>query len=412
MNEASVKKYLRDVEYFTKKLEDDPKSRLFMPLAFAYLKLGKYDEAIDICSKGLDNHPEYHAAKTILANAFLEKGMIEEAKNLLYDIVEVSPDNYRANKMLGDILRNNGDLIGAAVYYRNALAIAPEDFELRVLIDELTESSNIKPFDMPSDIANLEEKLHDVEKSPADADLLDLKNELNQVETPIVLEDEIVAETSKKEVVVEIPDEGMSHGDTQLISSENMVIDKFDNTEKEKVEQAIEDDIKLDLNDIDFDFDNIVEEAKKKDDLKAETFETISGEIDGVADSTSVDETLQIGEMFDKDFDLSSLDISNSKSKVEEQLDLLDKVIVDSEPELHVTTDIGEQLSLLDELDIADKKESEEAIATTNISKDITFEDAPQYQDSNIISTENQRILEELELWLNNVKKLKETRNV
>ncbi|MCA1980722.1 MAG: tetratricopeptide repeat protein, partial [Calditerrivibrio sp.] len=166
MNEASVKKYLNDVEYFTKKLEEDPKSRLFMPLAFAYLRLGKYDDAIDICSKGLDNHPDYHAAKTILANAFLEKGMIDEARNILYDIIEVSPDNYRANKMLGDILRNDGDFTGAAVYYRSALAISPEDFDLRVLIDELTESSNIKPFDMPSDITNLEEKLNETEKNP------------------------------------------------------------------------------------------------------------------------------------------------------------------------------------------------------------------------------------------------------
>jgi len=80
MNESSREKYLKDIDYFSKKLEEDPASRLFMPLAFALLKLGRYDETIDVCKKGLDHHPDYHAAKVILANAYLEKGMLKEAE--------------------------------------------------------------------------------------------------------------------------------------------------------------------------------------------------------------------------------------------------------------------------------------------------------------------------------------------
>jgi tetratricopeptide (TPR) repeat protein len=214
MNETSREKYLKDIDYFSKKLEEDPASRLFMPLAFALLKLGRYDETIEVCKKGLDHYPDYHAAKVILANAYLEKGMLEEAENLLYDVIEQVPDNYRANRMLGDILRNNGDLIGASIYYRSALVNAPEDLELRALFDELSETTGITPFDIPSEMKNLEESLAQADKVPLDSDISALKDELHEEGKSIIVEDEIVNNTASASlvggparIIVEIPEE-------------------------------------------------------------------------------------------------------------------------------------------------------------------------------------------------------------
>ncbi|MBC7196649.1 MAG: hypothetical protein H5U39_05295, partial [Deferribacterales bacterium] len=120
MDESQKSRYLRDIEYFSKKLEENPKSKVFMPLAMAYLKLEKYDETIEICTKGLDNNPDYIAAKTILAQAFLGKGMLNEAKGLLLEVATFSKDNHRANKLLGEIYRAEGNVEKAIYYYRTA----------------------------------------------------------------------------------------------------------------------------------------------------------------------------------------------------------------------------------------------------------------------------------------------------
>ncbi|KAA0258393.1 tetratricopeptide repeat protein [Deferribacter autotrophicus] len=154
MDEKIRNRYLKDIEYFSKKLEEQPDSKVFMPLAIAYLKLGKYDEAIDTCIKGLDKNPNYLAAKTVLAQAYLEKGMIAEAKALLIEVTTLNKDNYRANKLLGDIYRSEDNLDKALYYYRNALYIVPEDRDLKELVEELAE--NIEA--VPRDIEEIPEK--------------------------------------------------------------------------------------------------------------------------------------------------------------------------------------------------------------------------------------------------------------
>lgn len=170
MDETTKNKYLKDIDYFSKRLEEDPGSKVFMPLAMAYLKLGKYDEVIEICSKGLDSNPDYIAPKTVLAQAYLGKGMINEAKGLLVEVAAVNKDNYKANKLLGDIYRSEGNIENAVKHYRTALMISPEDVQLRELVNELAETSEAElsgdelqsediKFESDEDIAKLADEL-------------------------------------------------------------------------------------------------------------------------------------------------------------------------------------------------------------------------------------------------------------
>lgn len=145
MDENQKARYLRDIEYFSKRLEENPKSKVFMPLAMAYLKLEKFDEVIEVCTKGLDNNPDYIAAKTILAQAFLGKGMLNEAKGLLLEVATFSKDNYRANKLLGEIYRAEENIEKAIYYYRTAYFSSPEDLELKNLIEELATTVDATP---------------------------------------------------------------------------------------------------------------------------------------------------------------------------------------------------------------------------------------------------------------------------
>ncbi|MCX8083893.1 MAG: tetratricopeptide repeat protein [Calditerrivibrio sp.] len=400
MDEASIKRYQKDVEYFSKKIEEDPSSRLFMPLAFAYLKLGKYDEVIDVCSKGLDKHPDYYAAKVLLANAFLEKGMKDEAKHLLFDVVEHVPDNYRANKMLGDILRESGDILGATIYYRTALVTTPEDFELRVLLDELTESLGGKEFRASDEIKNIDEAVAHLDHTPVDHDMASLKDELEHLNL-----DTSVIEEGKVNVV-EIPVEGEGGLNEKLLEVEDKDLKIETNVfDGANVSQGLEDSMQKqeptsgvveESNLLKFDnlSDFVINESRVDkeepatplmDEVKDVSFDDLFGkEIDfdelsgsekkSVLEDIKLDEPTQTVEMYDLDIDI---DIDKDKDK-------------DKEVEISIIKETGLAMDL-----VSAGFEKEEAQLKIDSTKD-----------------EHNRIVQELERWLGNIKKIKEMRNV
>ncbi len=137
MDEINRSKYLNDIEYFSRKLEEDPASKLFMPLSVALLKLNKYDDVIYYCAHGLEHFPEFLGAKTVMAQAYMGKGKVEDAKGLLKQVILVNRFNYKANKLMGDIYRAESDIPRALEYYRKAYKISPEDRRLEEDIIEL-----------------------------------------------------------------------------------------------------------------------------------------------------------------------------------------------------------------------------------------------------------------------------------
>lgn len=167
MDEATRNKYQKDVEFFSEKLKENPSSKVFMPLSLAYLKLEQYEKVIEVCSLGLDMHPEYISAKTILAQAYLGKGMVEEAKPLLQEVAEINKDNYRAYKLLGDIYRAEEDTTKALYYYRSALETSPEDIQLRTLTNELAERIDAEPFEHTSQVEDTEDIVETADKETA-----------------------------------------------------------------------------------------------------------------------------------------------------------------------------------------------------------------------------------------------------
>jgi len=415
MDEASIKRYLKDVEYFSKKLEEDPTSRVFMPLAFAYLRLGKYDEVIDVCSKGLDNHPDYHAAKVVLANAFLEKGMLDEAKHLLYDVVEKVPENYRANKMLGDILRESGDIIGATVYYRNALVAAPEDFELKVLIEELAESLGGKEFPKDDELKSMDEAIGKVETAPLDEDMSDLKSEIGKMGQLISDEGEVRAK------VVEIPDStdftNELMEDTQKSQPEKVEF-QFDTLDFGNIEQieGVGDKTKIKDEPIKIDEDLI-----EKFDFSEEKSDFTAEKHDGLESFDSLAESLSINIEGQKKGDELSLDVKSGESEYEDEsvnlsgdlnLDLLDLNVGDTATG---ESKIDESLENLFETSEPSITEDEKQLE--NIGGALELEFDKETDESDKISGDEElrvdsRVVEELERWLNNIKKIKEERSV
>ncbi len=137
MDERTHARYMSDIAYFLSKIEAEPNSGYFIPIALAYNKLEKYDETIAMCKTAVERFPSNCAAKTFLAEAYVYKGFFDQARDLLFDVTAEDDNNYKALKLLGIICKEKGDNTEALKYLTGAFIRSPEDEEVRNMIDEL-----------------------------------------------------------------------------------------------------------------------------------------------------------------------------------------------------------------------------------------------------------------------------------
>lgn len=126
---------LDEIEKIRVKVEKDPNSRLFLPLAEEYRKLGMLDEAIAALLNGLKRMPGYTSARVALGRLYLEKSMLSEAKTEFENVVRVIPDNLFAHKKLADIYKALGETKKAAAEYMLVVRLNPLDDEARTCLE-------------------------------------------------------------------------------------------------------------------------------------------------------------------------------------------------------------------------------------------------------------------------------------
>jgi tetratricopeptide (TPR) repeat protein len=116
-----------DIERLKEKIDKDPDSKLFVPLAEEYKKAGMLDEAIAVLSTGLEKQPSYLSARVSLGKIYIEKGMLEEAKSEFDKVVSVIPDNLYAHKKLAEIYKALGEKEKAVIEFNAVLKLNPMD---------------------------------------------------------------------------------------------------------------------------------------------------------------------------------------------------------------------------------------------------------------------------------------------
>jgi tetratricopeptide (TPR) repeat protein len=120
---------LKEIEKLREKVEKDPNSKLFVPLAEEYRKEGMLDEAVDVLLKGIESQPGYMSARVSLGKIYLEKGMPEEARTEFENVIRAIPDNLYAQKKLAEIYRDIGEKDLAIQSYRAVLKLNAMDEE-------------------------------------------------------------------------------------------------------------------------------------------------------------------------------------------------------------------------------------------------------------------------------------------
>lgn len=126
---------------YLRRYKEDPKSRVFVPLAEAYRRQGRFEDALEICLKGMQFHPDYQSGRITLARCYMDKKEFTRAQTELQKVIERVPDNLLAQRLLGDCLLELKDMTGALHHYKMALVLAPEDVALAERVYTLEKQS-------------------------------------------------------------------------------------------------------------------------------------------------------------------------------------------------------------------------------------------------------------------------------
>lgn len=115
---------------YLERFKEDPTSRIFAPLAEAYRRMGKVEEAIEICKKGLEHHSDFHGGRVALAKCYIDEKNFEAAKRELELVVANVPENLLAQRLLGDMHLALDNKPAAIHAYKMALLLSPADVAL------------------------------------------------------------------------------------------------------------------------------------------------------------------------------------------------------------------------------------------------------------------------------------------
>jgi tetratricopeptide (TPR) repeat protein len=91
-------------------LDADPNSQIFAALADAYRKKGLFAKAYEICSKGIEKHPDYGSAYIVMAKIRLDQGNHAEAAYQLQRAVAVGGRTRSVDVLEAEILMMQGQI--------------------------------------------------------------------------------------------------------------------------------------------------------------------------------------------------------------------------------------------------------------------------------------------------------------
>lgn len=128
------------VREYLRRYQEDPKSRVFAPLAEAYRRLGRVDEAMSLCLEGIGHHPDFHGGRVALAKCYIDKQHFDKAKDELERVVQRVPENLLAQKLLGDVFLGLGQYHQALHCLKMAVMLAPHDVQLEERVRQLERS--------------------------------------------------------------------------------------------------------------------------------------------------------------------------------------------------------------------------------------------------------------------------------
>lgn len=195
-----------DIERLKEKVNKDPNSKLFIPLAEEYNKAGMFDEAIEVLTKGIERQPDYMSARVSLGKVYIVRGMLEEARVEFEKVVSAIPDNLYAHKRLAEIYRDLGEKDKAIKEFKTVLKLNPMDDWAATNITDI--DAGPKPVSEAEKVSETAEKTEEVaeiiEEQPSEIPVTeDILEEVEEIspeagEEAVEPEEEIIPAISEE----------------------------------------------------------------------------------------------------------------------------------------------------------------------------------------------------------------------
>jgi tetratricopeptide (TPR) repeat protein len=132
MNNAEVE----NLEALQVTLQQNPDSLTFARVADALMKMGRLDEAVQICEEGVKRHPQYVTGHMVLGKCYMQKKLYEQAEKEFKRVLLYDPKYVAAHRYYGDLMREIGWENTCEMSYRKILHIDPLDDKVRGVVEE------------------------------------------------------------------------------------------------------------------------------------------------------------------------------------------------------------------------------------------------------------------------------------
>ncbi len=117
--------YTSEIEKLEKRWAENPKGRNFAPLADAYRKAGELDRAIELCTAGLERHPDYVSAHIVFGRCMIDQKNDAGASDVFRKVLTLDPENVLALKILAEIAERGSRFGEAADWLSRLLSADP-----------------------------------------------------------------------------------------------------------------------------------------------------------------------------------------------------------------------------------------------------------------------------------------------
>lgn len=125
------------INRYQKIFDVDPDSKVFAPLAEAYRKMGKIDNAFKICRRGIAKHPNFASGHVAMGRIYIDQQRNTEALEHLKKAILLAPENILAHSLMADLWLELRKPKEALKSFKMVLFLNPKDLHAQKSVEKL-----------------------------------------------------------------------------------------------------------------------------------------------------------------------------------------------------------------------------------------------------------------------------------
>jgi tetratricopeptide (TPR) repeat protein len=134
----------QNLDELFERFRQSPEGYAFVPLADACRKMGRIEEALEICDAGVKRHPAYASGHVVRGKCLYDGGNRVGAREAFDRVLLLDEHNLVALKFLGMIEADDGDLESAGKHLKRILSFDPENKEIKSILHLVEEQAQIE----------------------------------------------------------------------------------------------------------------------------------------------------------------------------------------------------------------------------------------------------------------------------